>query len=179
MNALQHIEFVTINQPVMIVPVEKVVRAGLLSDVVSEPNQCQGNAAMNTRLVSIWNTPVEYVEGYTLNGLIEHAFNRALDDKGEYVYFDATLDPTPEYYYAVRAFSSKQIFDVFDHYKQPFFTFAHTFLFDVETFTFSYDDNGDLVKESRETFEQRNSKQKEIIRILEQLNNGNKENDAG
>lgn len=173
MKTLQHIEFMTINQPVMIVPVEGVVRANLLSDVVSEPNQCQTNAAMNTRLASIWNTPVEYVEGYTFNGHIEHAFNRALDDRGEYVYFDTTLDPTEEYYYAVRAFSSKQILDVFEHYKQPFFTFAHTFLFDVEPFTFSYDDNGDLVKESRETFKQRNTKQKEIIRILDRLNNGN------
>ena len=179
MNALQHIEFDTINQPVMIVPVEKVVRASLLSDVVSEPNQCQSNAAMNTRLVSIWNTPVEYVEGYTLNGLIEHAFNRALDDRGEYVYVDATLAPTAEYYYAVRAFSPKQILDVFDHYKQPFLTFAPTSIGGYTPSPFSYDDNGDLVKESRETFGLRNSKQKEIVRILKQLNNGNKETDAG
>ena len=179
MKTLQHIEFVTINQPVMIVPVEKVVRADLLSDVVSEPNQCQSNAAMNTRLVSIWGTPVEYVEGYTLNGLIEHSFNRAMDGKAEYVYFDATLDPTPEYYYAVRVFSSKQILDVFEHYKQTFLTFAPTSIGGYAPFSFSYDDNGDLVKESRETFKQRNSKQKEIIRMLERLNKGNQENDAG
>jgi len=179
METLQHIEFVTINRPVMIVPVEKVVRASLLSDAVSEPNQCHQNAAMNTRLVSIWNTPVEYVEGYTFNGLIEHAFNRAKDDRGEYVYFDATLDLTAEYYYAVRAFSSKQILDVFDHYKQSFITFAPTSIVGYARFPFSYDDNGNLVKESRETFGLRNSKQKEIVRILERLNNGNKENDAG
>jgi len=179
METLQHIEFVAINQPVMIVPFEKVVRADLLSDVVSEHNQCQSNAAMNIRLVSIWDTPVEYVEGYTLNGHIEHAFNRALDGRGEYVYFDATLDPTAEYYYAVRAFSSKQILDVFDHYKQSFFTFAPTSIVGYARYPFSYDDNGNLVKESRETFGLRNSKQKEIVRILERLNNGNKENDAG
>ncbi len=179
MDALQHIEFVTINRPVMIVPVERVVRPGLLSDVVSEPNQCHQNAAMNTRLVSIWNTPVEYVEGYTFNGHIEHAFNRAKDDRGEYVYFDATLDLTAEYYYAIRAFSANQLSVVLNRFKQSFITFAPTSIVGYARYPFSYDDNGNLVKESRETFGSRNSKQKEIVRILERLNNGNKENDAG
>lgn len=170
MNALQHIEFVTINQPVMIVPFENVVRADLLSDVVSEPNQCQSNAAMNTRLVSIWNTPVEYVEGYTFNGHIEHAFNRALNDKGECEYFDATLDPSSEYYYAKRAFSVNQLSIVLKHYKQSFITFAPTSIGDCIPFTFSYDDDGNLVKESKDSFEKRNSRRNEIVRLLERLN---------
>lgn len=179
METLQHIEFVTVNQPVMIVPVERVVRPSLLYDVVSTPNQCHQNAAMNTRLVSIWNTPVEYVEGYTFNGHIEHAFNRALNEKGEYEYFDATLDPSSEYYYAIRSFSANQLSVVLNHYKQSFITFAPTSIGGYARFPFSYDDNGKLVKESRKTFGLRNSKQKEIVRILEQLNNGGQETEAG
>lgn len=170
MDTLQHIEFVTINRPVMIVPVEKVVRASLLSDVVSEPNQCHQNAAMNTRLVSIWNTPVEYVEGYTFNGHIEHAFNRALNEKGEYEYFDATLDPSSEYYYAIRSFSANQLSVVLNHYKQSFITFAPTSIGVCVPFPFSYDDDGNLLKESKDTFEKRNSRRKEIVRLLERLN---------
>ena len=170
METLQHIEFETVNQPVMIVPVERVVRPDFLSDVVSDPNQCHQNAAMNTRLVSIWNTPVEYVEGYTFNGHIEHAFNRVLNDKGEYEYFDATLDPSSEYYYAVRSFSANQLSIVLNHYKQSFITFAPTSIDDCVPFSFSYDDEGNIVKESKDSFEKGNSRRKEIVRLLERLN---------
>lgn len=86
---------------------------------------CHYNAMTATKALSIWGTPVQYVEGLAMSrrktyhfGMI-HAWNKTTDDKGNIVYFDVTPLGKDYDYIVLREFMNDDLYQFQDQYKYP------------------------------------------------------------
>lgn len=136
-DVLNKIEFTNVGDIVEISDYRNIVKLNFKP----KKQECHNNAYKCSLLKSVWDTDIEYVEGL-LSGFIWHSFNRCLNDKGEYVYFDITPIVGKSDHYAERAFTSDEASKVFSFYGMSFNTIRNT---KYKSILIVYDENGNCI----------------------------------